>query len=241
MSSEIVDYPGKDLESMHFAVRYHRWILDIFEPFLGNRFVEVGAGSGSFSELLLNKNPESISLVEPSEMFEPLRITVHKALISTKIDLYHNIFSNVADVIKESQQPDSIFYINVLEHIEDDVAELDKIHSTLEIGGRLFIFVPANQFLFSDFDKEIGHFRRYDRKQLTDKLLSAGFNIKLLRWFDLPGILPWLVKFKWLRSSDLDRGSVLAYDRFAVPIVRKLEHLVHPPIGKNLIVVAEKI
>ena len=72
MNDKIV-YIGKDLESMSFAKNYHRWILEIFLPFLGKRIVEVGAGSGSFSELLLSHNPKSFSLVEPSKMFQLLK------------------------------------------------------------------------------------------------------------------------------------------------------------------------
>ncbi len=64
--SEKHGYAGKDLEAMSFAVNYHRWILSIFEPYLGKRVVEVGAGTGSFSELLLEQRLESLALVEPS-------------------------------------------------------------------------------------------------------------------------------------------------------------------------------
>src|SRR6185503_16638370 len=65
-------YPGRELESMAFAVNYHRWILDIFRPYLGKRIVEVGAGSGSFSELLLETKPEQLDSIEPSSNMYPL-------------------------------------------------------------------------------------------------------------------------------------------------------------------------
>ena len=67
--SEKVVYIGKDLEAMSFAVNYHNWILDEFRPFLGKNIVEVGSGTGSFSELLLRENLDSLNMVEPSEMF----------------------------------------------------------------------------------------------------------------------------------------------------------------------------
>ena len=63
--SETVTYVGKDLESMSFAENYHRWILEIFRPYLGRRIVEVGAGTGAMSELLLEGEIESLGLVEP--------------------------------------------------------------------------------------------------------------------------------------------------------------------------------
>ncbi|HKX84996.1 MAG TPA: hypothetical protein VJL58_12310, partial [Pyrinomonadaceae bacterium] len=72
MKSSQVEYVGKDLEAMDFAVAYHKWILDLMRPFLGSDIVEVGAGTGSFSELLLTTQPSSLALVEPSAMFDLL-------------------------------------------------------------------------------------------------------------------------------------------------------------------------
>jgi 16S rRNA A1518/A1519 N6-dimethyltransferase RsmA/KsgA/DIM1 with predicted DNA glycosylase/AP lyase activity len=71
--TERVTYVGKDLEAMSFAENYHRWILQIFQPYLGERLVEVGAGDGAMSELLLEHELESLVLVEPDKgMFETL-------------------------------------------------------------------------------------------------------------------------------------------------------------------------
>ena len=63
--------------------------------------------------------------------------------------------------------PDSIVYINVLEHVEDDQTELRMAHSVLASGGRLLVFVPAHEWLMSRFDRKLGHFRRYTRESLT--------------------------------------------------------------------------
>src|SRR5919112_1700482 len=118
-------YAGKDLEAMSFAVNYHRWILQIFEPYLGTRIVEVGAGTGSFSELVLKYKPESLSLVEPSEkMYKILNEQVGQLNSPTQIKTYNAVFGDVAERLKAMQRPDSIIYVNVLEHILDDEAEL---------------------------------------------------------------------------------------------------------------------
>jgi 16S rRNA A1518/A1519 N6-dimethyltransferase RsmA/KsgA/DIM1 with predicted DNA glycosylase/AP lyase activity len=70
MAGEVI-YPGRDLESMAFAYKYHQWILELFKPYLGQRLVEVGAGSGSFSGLLVELPTESLTLVEPSREMYP--------------------------------------------------------------------------------------------------------------------------------------------------------------------------
>jgi SAM-dependent methyltransferase len=238
---EQVVYPGRDLEAMAFAEKYHRWILEVFRPKMGTRLVEVGAGSGSFSELLLQLGPESLSLVEPSkEMHKLLEGRVYNLQSSTHIESYNAMFRNVAREIKATQQPDSIIYVNVLEHIEDDEAELEIIHQTLCEGGRAFIFIPALPWLFGKFDESIGHFRRYSKPEIEEKCRRAGFKIVLSRYFDALGVAPWWLKYRLFRSSGLAPRSVHLYDKYLVPLTKAAEKLVEPPLGKNIILIAEK-
>lgn len=239
MTEKIV-YVGKDLEAMSFAVNYHKWILDEFRPFLGKRVVEVGAGSGSFSELLLQENLDCLTLVEPSKMFESLTANVSQIKKQTPVDFYKSIFSQVAAEIAGKQKPDSIIYVNVLEHIEDDAGELKYIHETLNRGGRCFIFVPALMSLYGEFDRKIGHFRRYTKREVEAKCKSAGFKIVKSKYFDLAGILPWFVKYKLLKSDSLDSGAVTLYDQLAVPFVKGMERFLRVPLGKNVLLIAEK-
>ena len=233
-------YPGKDLEAMSFAVRYYRWLFDELRPYIGRRVVEVGAGTGSFSEMILETEPEILSLIEPSEMFMELVKNVPGDDAATNVRHHRAIFEYVADEIKTEASPDTIVYVNVLEHIDYDERELELIYNTLESGGRLLIFVPAVQALFSDFDRSIGHYRRYSKRELERTVSDAGFKIVKSKNFDAAGVLPWFVKFRLLRSMDMDQRSVSIYDRLVVPIVSRLESIVPVPIGKNLVLVAEK-
>jgi len=240
--SEKFDYAGKDLEAMSFAVNYHRWILSIFDPFLGRRIVEVGAGTGSFSELLLERQLEALSLVEPStEMYQQLCGRMDHLKPGLAVKTYNGIFQQVATQIRLSERPDSIIYVNVLEHIEDDVAELGIIHDALESGGRLFIFVPALQWLHGSFDRQLNHFRRYSKTEIETKCANAGFRMITSRYFDLVGVLPWWVKYRLLQSNTMEEGAVRFYDRRVVPIVKSLESRLTPPLGKNVLLIAEKV
>src|SRR5215213_11859161 len=137
--TELVSYPGKDLEAMSFAVKYHRWIFESFRPYLGKNLVEVGAGTGSFSKLLLESGPERLTLVEPSEMFEQLVQNIDAANTKTKISFFNSIFTSSMLEIGAAE-PDTVLYINVLEHIEDDEGELRAIHSVLGANGTCLIF-----------------------------------------------------------------------------------------------------
>ena len=240
--SEKHGYVGKDLEAMSFAVNYHRWILSIFEPYLGTRVVEVGAGTGSFSELLLERRMELLSLVEPSTaMYQQLCRRMEELRSSVDVKTYNDIFQYVADQIAATKKPDSIIYVNVLEHIEDDVNELRIINNTLDVGGRLFIFVPALRWLHGSFDEQINHFRRYTRTELETKCVASGFKVLTSRYFDVLGVLPWWVKYRLLRSNRMEPGAVRFYDQRVVPIARVLESGIPPPLGKNILLVAQKV
>ena len=232
-------YAGKDLEAMSFAVNYHRWILSIFEPYLGARVVEVGAGTGSFSELLLERRLESLSLVEPSKaMYQQL---CERVAESQNVTTYNDVFENVAEEIRLAERPDSIIYVNVLEHIADDVHELSVINKTLDAGGRIFIFVPALRWLHGSYDRQINHFRRYTRTELEKKCVAAGFKVIESRYFDLFGVLPWWVKYKVLQSNSMEPGAVRFYDQRVVPIAKVLESTLRPPLGKNVLLIGEKL
>jgi SAM-dependent methyltransferase len=238
--SETVVYIGKDLEAMSFAVNYHRWILEEFRPFLGKRIVEVGAGTGSFSKLLIESEPHSLSLVEPSKMYEYLTANIAQMKTDTTVKTYQSIFTGIADEIKQNQNPDSIIYVNVLEHIEDDEAELKAMYETLDDSGRVFIFVPAFQWLYGNFDKHVGHFRRYTKNELETKTKTAGFKILKSFYFDFAGVIPWWIKYRLLKSDGLESGAIKLYDKFVVPITKTFESFITPPFGKNLLLIAEK-
>lgn len=233
-------YQGKDLEAMSFAVNYHRWILDEIRPFLGKRIVEVGAGTGSFSEMLLGERPETLALVEPSGMFEKLAGRFKDVSGASSLLLVNETFIGAAKTISEDIVPDTVVYVNVLEHIEDDRRELEAVYKALSPGGRCVIFVPAFRWLYGEFDRRVGHHRRYTKRELEEKCLSAGFKIERCGYFDIAGVLPWFVKYRIFRSSGLGSGAVTAYDQLAVPVMSRLEHLIPVPFGKNVLAVGKK-
>lgn len=110
----------------------------------------------------------------------------------------------------------------------------------LRRGGRLLIFVPALPALYSPFDAQIGHFRRYVKRELAALVERHGFAVRRARYFDVAGILPWYVAFVLFRRS-MAAGSVAVYDSAVVPVMRRVEALLPPPFGKNILLVAERL
>ncbi len=226
-------YSGSELEAMSAAMNYHRWIVDRFAPYLGRRVAEVGAGIGSVSKLLLGHGVEHLLSFEPStNMFPGLAQELRDEPRAKAINDYFRP-SYAAEAL------DSIVYINVMEHIENDREEMTGALSALRSGGHLLVFVPALAWLYSEFDRELGHFRRYTRRGLRDLASDVGFTVIKAQYFDLAGILPWYVSFKLLKSRPR-AGSVALYDRLVVPPMRLLETAFPPPIGKNVLLVAQK-
>jgi 2-polyprenyl-3-methyl-5-hydroxy-6-metoxy-1,4-benzoquinol methylase len=226
-------YPGKELESMSLAVNYHRWIIDEFEPYLRGEVAEVGAGIGSMSHLILASPVRRLHAYEPSGNMFPV---LAEGLRGDSRAVAVNDFFGAKHA---AQGFDSILYINVLEHVDDDRAELANAWQALKPGGHLLVFVPALQWLFSNFDTQVGHLRRYGRAALKAEAQAAGFAIVKARYFDMAGVLPWYINFVLLRRP-MGSGSVSLYDKVVVPASRFLESLLPPPIGKNILLVARK-
>jgi SAM-dependent methyltransferase len=231
--NKMSQYFGKDLEAMSFAINYHKWIMDEFYPYLGSFVAEVGAGTGNFSRLILETHIKSLNAYEPSKNMYPL---LKEALSQDKRAEAIKGFFSSADT---EEGFDSILYVNVLEHIKDDASELANAHKALNLNGHLLIFVPALPWLYSDLDKQLGHFRRYVKKDLADLTKKVGFTIVKARYFDIAGIIPWYVNFVLLNNS-IRGGSVSLYDRLVVPLMRLSERLIPPPIGKNVLLIAKK-
>lgn len=228
-------YPGRDLKVMGFARRYHAWIRDEFAPFVRGDVAEVGAGDGEFSRLLLELAPRSLTFFEPSTaMFarQP-----DKLGDDPRVRRENATFTARAAGLQAAL--DTLVYVNVLEHVEDDRGELALMHAALRPQGHLCLFVPALSWLMSDHDRAIGHFRRYGRRELREKVEAAGFTVRREFYFDSLGVLSWLICMRWLKLP-LKAGSVDLYDRVFVPVLRSLETRIRPPLGKNLLLVAQR-
>ena len=228
-------YFGKDLEAMSFARRYHEWIASEFSLFVGNRIAEVGAGIGDFTPLIYTDSVAQLVAFEPSQNLYPtLEINTSNM---ARVECVNRCFGD--EIERFRNHFDTVLYVNVLEHIEDDQGELAVAWESLKPGGHLCIFVPALAWLFSELDTQVGHFRRYSKRELEEKLTKASFEILKSRYFDIAGIVPWYVAFVLLkRTITADKVSI--YDRWIVPIMRPLESLITPPLGKNLLVVGRK-
>ena len=216
---------------MELARNYHRWILGFFRPYIRGTVVEIGAGIGTVSELLAECTAAQLRCYEPAKNLFPNLAQRMAGFENVRIE---NSFYDGA------VRADAVVLINVLEHIEDDRAMLERIRGSLRENARLLIFVPALPAIVGSLDEQFGHFRRYTRVQLANLVIACGYDIELLRYANFPGIFAWYFAGKILRQRTILPRAAAMYDKCVVPLVRAIESRVAPPIGQSLILIAKK-
>lgn len=235
-SAESVSYPEVDLETLEGLDNYHDWIIDCFRPHLHGKAVEIGVGLGTVAERLL-PFVDGLELVEPSSNLVD-RLNA-KFTGAENVRILQATLENWLEGCPRSSF-DTLVMVNVLEHIEDDASALKAIYDVLKPGGKLLMFVPALPALFSEFDRISGHFRRYRRSELADKTKAASFKVLTTTYMDLAGVFPWWLLNKTMGMTNLHPGTVKLYDTVFVPVTRFIEGIIPAPLGKNILLIAEK-
>jgi SAM-dependent methyltransferase len=134
------------------------------------------------------------------------------------------------------QQFDTIIYIDVLEHIDNDREELSRAASYLRPCGHLVVLAPANRHVFSAFDAAVGHFRRYNRPMLRT-LSPSGLRLERLRYLDCAGLILSAANRLLLRQSMPTEAQLRFWDRWFIPISRVFDKLFVYSVGKTIVVV----
>lgn len=228
-------YSGTELDAMVEARNYCRWILAFFAPYLGGKVVEIGAGTGTFSQLILSAGRASeLILFEPgANLFPSLQRRFGN---DPRVRLRPSSFD--PSVLEEPV--DSIVLVNVLEHISDDDALLLQMRQSLRPGGRVLLFVPALEWNYGSLDTAFEHHRRYGKSMLRNKLERAGFRVERARYVNFLGIASWFFAGRVLRQRTLRPRQVRWYDRWIIPWSLGLEQIWEPPVGQSLVAVAVK-
>ena len=217
------------------ADRYNRWVLSHVRDYLGQRVLEAGAGIGNLSKQLLDR--PRLVLAD----YDPLYISRLKERFGRR----DNIRIDQADLTLapqfdrwRSEELDTVFCSNVLEHLEPDEEVLRGFERVLAPGGHCIIIVPAGPRLYTPIDAALGHFRRYSTEELQRKMTKAGFDVVYRKRFSRLGTLGWFVSGRLLRRSHLSPRQMIWFDRL-LPLAKLLEHVLPVP-GMSLIVVGRK-
>lgn len=235
----------KGLETMTRALvdadNYHRWLFGEIEPFLGLKALEVGGGSGNLTRLLLPQVDTTV--IEPSQAALDTLIP----RIGTRAN-FHSVLGDICDqsIVNDFAKSgfDTVVSSNVIEHIENDLLAVRGMHKILNPNnGRALIIVPAHQWLFGTLDTAAGHYRRYSKSTLSKLFTHAGFKVEHCYHLNIVGAFAWYLNGSLIRTRDLNANAIgkqaLLFDRFAVPVLKRLERIFHPPFGQSLVLVAK--
>jgi cyclopropane fatty-acyl-phospholipid synthase-like methyltransferase len=234
--SEATHYIGNELELFGHAHNWKGYYRKHLSPFIQGNVLEVGAGIGETTAHLFNEKVDNWLCLEPdASLAEKIADKIENKLLPTACKL---IVGTTMD-LSTSHKYDTIIYIDVIEHIENDKDEIERATALLKKGGILIILVPAHQYLYSPFDKAIGHFRRYNKERLQE-VIPAGIQKKKVFYLDCLGLFASLMNKWFLRKDYPTLKQVKFWDRMIVPISKRVDPLIGCSTGKSLIGIWQK-
>ena len=226
-----MDYPGLELENFDKATIWRKYIYFLIKKYLKNEFLEVGAGIGSFTRNY-EVNFSNVTLTEfDSKNLSQLR----KKFINKKnIKISNNTIQNINDKFN------TIIYLNVLEHIKDDVLEINDALKKINVDGYLVILVPAHQKLYSKFDKAIGHHKRYEIDFFKNNRFTNADIIDLY-YADCMGYFLYFINKIFFKNEVYpSKIKIFIWDKFFAPLSIIFDFLLKYKFGKNIICVLKK-
>ncbi|CAM8460163.1 BioC, biotin biosynthesis protein BioC [Candidatus Methylopumilus universalis] len=203
---------------------------EIFKNYKANSSVlEFGAGIGTLAKFWSKKNKPDC-----------LEIDIALGQILKKRG-----FNNYLSIKSIKKTYDFIYSSNVLEHIKNDLEALNQLNKLLSKKGLLILYVPAFKLLYSDLDRTVGHYRRYEKKELIQKLYASNYKIIHCYYSDSIGFFAslFLKYFGNKNGISLNNEKALKfYDDYIFPLSKILDQIgLKKILGKNLFIVAKKI
>lgn len=226
-----LSYIGDELDLFAEAHHWKDYWCSVISPFVGRRVLDVGAGLGATARLMAGRPFETYVALEPDP-----RLARRMLESLPSFDPAFTVMQGTIDDVECGPTYDTILYIDVLEHIEDDKRELRAAANRLEPAGRIIVLSPAHAWLFSPFDHAVGHFRRYTTRALKD--LAAGeLSLEKACYLDAVGMFASLANRLLLAQRNPTRSQIRAWDRYMVPASRMLDPLAGHRLGKSVVAV----
>lgn len=234
--SEQTAYALEDQAKMATAKNYFAWQSRLVTPELGQTIVEVGCGIGNFTHFLLNR--EAVYALDLDESC----VDRMRTRYPERKNLHLQVCEPGSHAFKELSRfrPDSCVCLNVLEHIEDDLAAVRSMSSILTPGGVIVLLVPAFPSLYGPIDRKLHHHRRYTRRSVLELASSAGLLIRKLHYVNAIGFFGWGANARIFRLGTQSTLQIKAFDRLVVPLLSRIERRIHPPFGQSLFAVLQK-
>lgn len=229
-------YVGAELQLFGAATRWKRYLRQQIGPYLKGRVLEVGAGLGTTARALSGLLETEWVCLEPDPQ---LASRVEEKVRTRELPDHCKAVVGTTETCVDLGRFDAVLYVDVLEHIEDDRAELVRASGLMSAGGHLIVLAPAHQWLFTPFDQAVGHHRRYNLRALTN-LTVPGLRVRTSRYLDSTGLLASAGNRLFLRSPMPSPGHIRFWDNVLVRISRVLDPLLGYRVGKSVLLVWQK-
>ena len=223
-------YVGDELKLFEQALNWKRYWSRRVRPYLGRTVIEVGAGIGANTALLC-KGSSGWTAIEPDPV---LSHELQSAVAQGRLPPHCRTLTGQLADLPVGTGADTVLYIDVLEHIEDDQAEFTLAASHLRPGGHLVVLSPAHPWLYSPFDAAVGHHRRYNRASLG-RLHHPTLRRVAMAYIDSVGLLASLANRLVLQARMPTQGQILTWDRYMVPLSVRLDPLLGGHLGKSIL------
>ena len=224
-----VQYDGFELDHFDSASNFREYQISLIKKFIKGKFLEVGAGKGGLVPFY-TKLLKDITLLEPEKK---LFKTLKKKFLSKKIKIKNKTIKNI------NKKFDTIIYYDVLEHIRDDLNEIKNAKKKLKKNGYLIFSVPAYQAFYSSFDKSVGHYRRYNKRNFIQLAKKNNLKIEKIVYYDSMGFL-FLVLNKIFSLKQTNLKNKIYIWNLLMPVSKLIDLLTFNKFGKSLLCVFKK-
>lgn len=194
---------GEILERLNRAPRFTKWMADVVRPYVGQRVLEIGAGTGNMSVHLMPRTSYWATDVNPLYLEYLLTLRATRPYMRVA-----RTNAMEAESYPHGQSFDTVVCLNVVEHVQDDLQALRNVWEVLEPGGRAIILVPNGPGLYGSLDEVLGHFRRYTQEQLVSVSEQAGFRVEQVLKFNRPGTPAWWLNGRILYRTTFGLGQI---------------------------------
>jgi hypothetical protein len=227
-------YPGQELTLFENAVNWKKYFASHIAPVLHGSVLEVGAGIGGTTSSLNNNPSLKWFVYEPDEV---MREKLRTAIITGELPSNTSILEEYPST--SGEKFDAIIYIDVLEHITQDGRELNKAAEHLVPGGHLVVLSPAFQFLYSPFDMAIGHYRRYNRREIR-ALTPSSTSVTKIIYLDSAGFFASLLNKLLLKQKYPTKKQVSFWDNWMIPVSKITDRIFLYSFGKSVLGIWKK-
>lgn len=216
---------------------YFDWQVEQFRPFLGRRIADVGCGPGTMTPLLMPSRDLYLAVDLDSRLLEALQ-EAHRDAPAVKV-FAGDITTEACRDRLLAERVDTVVCSNLIEHIEDDVLALRRMAEALPLGRYLCLLVPAFPALYGTFDAMDGHYRRYTKAMLRERVRCLPLAIRHLYYFNSVGAIGWLIKGRLLKEQRYNEENFRLMN-LVTRVLRPVERMVRPPFGISLIAILQR-